>query len=66
LLKLIKKIRAYLSEGQGIIMCVVRKALPAGLGKEREREREREREMRRVNMIHYMQDLGELNNDKYI
>jgi hypothetical protein len=64
LLKLIKKIRAYLSEGQGIIMCVVRKALPAGLGKERERERERE--MRRVNMIHYMQDLGELNNDKYI
>jgi hypothetical protein len=45
-------------------MCVVRKALPAGLGKERERERERE--MRRVNMIHYMQDLGELNNDKYI
>jgi hypothetical protein len=22
--------------------------------------------MRRVNMIHYMQDLGELNNDKYI
>ena len=25
-------------------MCVVRKALPAGLGKERERERERERD----------------------
>ena len=39
-----KKIRAYLSEGQGIIMCVVRKALPAGLGKERERESERERD----------------------
>jgi hypothetical protein len=34
-----KKIRAYLSEGQGIMMYVVRKALPAGLGKERERER---------------------------